>query len=130
MNCLFMIGRGDETDQILTDLLDIETVKTRPEYDMAPGENLILSDCGFEDLQWSGGIYGSHETFNIYKVSLITILPGFVTNYLLGKTRRINNLAVFEPVLDDLLHAVVIHFSTSCRRILKVPCSRQTYLLI
>ena len=123
MNCLFMIGRGDESDQIIDDLLDFETVKTRPEYDMAPGENLILSDCGFEDLQWSGGIYGSHETFNIYKVSLVT--SDFV-----DKTRRANHLVVFKSLSNDLLHAVVVQFGASCRRILKIGHTWQNYLLI
>jgi hypothetical protein len=37
---------------VIDDLLNFEKVKIRPEYDMASGENLILSDCGFEDLLW------------------------------------------------------------------------------
>lgn len=52
MNVLFMIGRGDEDPSVIDDLLDVEKVPTRPEYDYAPGENLILSDCGFEDMKW------------------------------------------------------------------------------
>ena len=52
MNVLFIIGRGDEEPSIIDDLLNIEKVPTRPEYEYAPGENLILSDCGFEDMQW------------------------------------------------------------------------------
>jgi tRNA pseudouridine38/39 synthase len=69
MNVLFMIGRGDEEPSLIDNLLDIQKIPTRPEYDMAPGENLILSDCGFEDLKWQTGVYASHETFNVAKVS-------------------------------------------------------------
>jgi tRNA pseudouridine38/39 synthase len=52
MNVLFMIGRRDEEPSVIDDLLNIEKVPTRPEYEYAPGENLILSDCGFEDMCW------------------------------------------------------------------------------
>jgi tRNA U38,U39,U40 pseudouridine synthase TruA len=69
MNVLFMIGRGDEEASVIDDLLDIEKVPSRPEYDYAPGENLILSDCGFEDMQWQEGVYASHESYGIFKVS-------------------------------------------------------------
>jgi len=34
---------------------------------MAPGENLILSDCGFEDMKWKESIYESHETYTLFK---------------------------------------------------------------
>lgn len=69
MSVLFMIGRGDESDQIIDDLFDVDSVQIRPEYEMAPGENLILSDCGFEDLNWNSGVFVCHETFSIQKVS-------------------------------------------------------------
>ena len=69
MNVLFMIGRGDEEPSIIDDLLNIEKVPTRPEYEYAPGENLILSDCGFEDMQWKDQIYSSHDSYNLFKVS-------------------------------------------------------------
>jgi tRNA pseudouridine38/39 synthase len=69
MNVLFMIGRGDELPSIIDDLLNIEKVPTRPEYDYAPGENLILSDCGFEDMKWKDSIYSSHESYSLFKVS-------------------------------------------------------------
>ena len=69
MNVLFMIGRGDEPPEIIDTLLDVEKVPTRPEYDYAAGENLILSDCGFEDMQWRDSVYSSNETYLLFKVS-------------------------------------------------------------
>ena len=69
MNVLFMIGRGDEDPSVIDDLLDVEKIPSRPEYDYAPGENLILSDCGFEDMQWQEGVYASHESYSLFKVS-------------------------------------------------------------
>ena len=70
MNVLFMIGRGDEEPSVIDDLLNIEKVPTRPEYDYAPGENLILSDCGFEDMRWQESIFASNESYSLFKVSL------------------------------------------------------------
>ena len=52
MNVLFMIGKGAEQPSIIDDLLDIDKIQERPNYDLAPGENLILTDCGFEDVRW------------------------------------------------------------------------------
>ena len=84
MNVLFMIGRGDEPPETIDDLLDVTKISTRPEYDMAPAENLILSDCGFEDIRWETSVYQAHETFNIAKVSCLS----FILNlYLKKKTR-------------------------------------------
>jgi len=38
-------------------------------YDFAPGENLILSDCGFEEIQWQNSLYADYETYSVYKVN-------------------------------------------------------------
>ena len=53
MSVLFMIGRAAESPEIIDKLFDIETIQDRPNYDFAPGENLILTDCGFEDITWT-----------------------------------------------------------------------------
>jgi tRNA pseudouridine38/39 synthase len=71
MNVLFMIGRGDEPPEIIDQLLDVSKLPTRPEYDYAPGENLILSDCGFEDMRWKDTLYASHESFSLFKVRFL-----------------------------------------------------------
>lgn len=68
MNVLFMVGRGDELPNIIDELLDVASVSERPDFDMAPGENLILSDCGFEDLNWETSVFAAHNSFNTAKV--------------------------------------------------------------
>jgi tRNA pseudouridine38/39 synthase len=75
MNVLFMIGRGQEEPSIIDRLLDVKTLQSRPDYDFAPGENLILSDCGFEDMKWRDGIYASYESYSLFKVSKTTLNP-------------------------------------------------------
>ena len=52
MSVLFMIGRKAESPDIIDRLLDVQAISERPNYDFAPGENLILTDCGFEDIEW------------------------------------------------------------------------------
>ena len=48
-----MIGKHAESADIIDQLLAVETISDRPNYDFAPGENLILTDCGFEDITWT-----------------------------------------------------------------------------
>ena len=79
MNVLFMIGKGCEEPSIIDRLFDIETVPTRPEYDYAPGENLILSDCGFEDMKRKDGEYACHESYSLFKVSSINTFNNLET---------------------------------------------------
>ena len=52
MSILFMIGNKIEQPDCIQNLLDIEKIKERPNYDIAEGNNLILSDCGFEGIKW------------------------------------------------------------------------------
>ncbi|KAG2370637.1 hypothetical protein C9374_001000 [Naegleria lovaniensis] len=49
---LFLIGEGKEEPSIISDLLDIETNKARPQYPIASEYPLVLYDCVFEDLKW------------------------------------------------------------------------------
>ena len=69
MSVLFMIGRGMEQADIIDYLFDVDKVQERPNYAMAPGENLILSDCGFEDVKWENQVYADYETFSNFRVS-------------------------------------------------------------
>ena len=67
MSVLFMIGKGGEQPTIIDKLLDVETVTERPNYDFAPGENLILTDCGFEDITWTNQLFADYETYATFK---------------------------------------------------------------
>jgi tRNA pseudouridine synthase len=51
---LFMVGRHLEAPQIIVDLLDTSKVPAKPIYEMASEIPLVLYDCGYEDLHWSG----------------------------------------------------------------------------
>lgn len=50
MAILFLIGKGTEDESIIDELLDVEKITEKPCYHKADGENLILSDCGFEGI--------------------------------------------------------------------------------
>jgi len=68
MAVLFMIGRGDDDESVIDVLFDVETIKDqRPNYETAPENGLILSECGFDDVQWTGATLQSDvETFNVF----------------------------------------------------------------
>jgi len=36
-------------------------------FNMAPGEHLILSNCGFEELEWSSTLYADYDTYSTFK---------------------------------------------------------------
>ena len=48
MAILFLIGSGSEDISVIRHLFDVDKIKDRPNYDIADGANLVLSDCGFE----------------------------------------------------------------------------------
>ena len=50
MAVLFLVAKGAEKPVIVDLLLDINSVEKKPLIHMAPPENLLLSDCGFEDV--------------------------------------------------------------------------------
>jgi tRNA pseudouridine38/39 synthase len=52
---LFMVGRGDETPEIIPALLDVETNPRKPQYAMADDLPLVLYDCKFPGLVWRYG---------------------------------------------------------------------------
>jgi tRNA U38,U39,U40 pseudouridine synthase TruA len=68
MAILFMIGKKREPVDIIPKLLDVEKVKERPNYRIASGDNLILSECGFEGLNWkNSNFYADYENFQTIK---------------------------------------------------------------
>ena len=69
MQMLFLVGSGAEEAEMIDMLLDSEKVSKKPNYDLAPAENLLLSDCGFEDLTPDLWIHdgGAHEVFSLFK---------------------------------------------------------------
>lgn len=50
MSVLFMVGQGIEEEKIVDELLDVEVLKERPNYDYASERGLILDECGFKDI--------------------------------------------------------------------------------
>lgn len=52
MSVLFMIGRNEEPEEVIDVLFDTEILKERPQYDIAEGNNLILSECGYDEIEW------------------------------------------------------------------------------
>lgn len=49
---LFLIGRGHEQPEIITELLDVEKTPRRPIYEMAHDIPLVLYDCEFPAMEW------------------------------------------------------------------------------
>lgn len=69
MSVLFMIGRQDDDESVIDLLFDVETIKDqRPNYEIAPENGLILSECGFDDVEWTNASLQSDvETFNVFR---------------------------------------------------------------
>ena len=64
MAILFMIGQKIEKPNIIPKLLDVNLVKQKPNYDYAEGQNLILSDCGFEGIKWqNSNFFADYESY-------------------------------------------------------------------
>ena len=69
MQMLFLIGKTAEEPEVIDLLLDTEKVPKKPNFELAPAENLLLSDCGFEDLtpeMWTHD-YGAYEVFSHFR---------------------------------------------------------------
>jgi tRNA U38,U39,U40 pseudouridine synthase TruA len=67
MAVLFLIGEGTEPVEVIKDLLDPNLIKNgRPNYDLAESENLMLFDCGFENLKWTNyNFYADYDTYKL-----------------------------------------------------------------
>ena len=53
MAVLFLIGRAEDDESVIDLLFDIEKLPDqRPNYEIAAENGLILSECGFDDLEW------------------------------------------------------------------------------
>jgi hypothetical protein len=68
MAVLFIIGRGDDDYSVIDLLFDIEQLPDqRPNYEIAAENGLILSECGFDDIQWSNAsLAGDVETYKVF----------------------------------------------------------------
>ena len=69
MSVLFMVARGAENPQIVDLLLDTNQVTNKPNFELAPPENLLLSDCGFEDVLPSDWVHdeGALESYSNFR---------------------------------------------------------------
>ena len=68
MSILFMIGNGTEKPDCISQLLDSDKIPERPNYDIAEGNNLILSGCGFEGIRWrNANLFADIETYSVVK---------------------------------------------------------------
>jgi tRNA U38,U39,U40 pseudouridine synthase TruA len=66
MAILFLIGDKMEKVEAVDWLLDVDTLKERPNYDIAEGNNLILAECGYEHIHWTNfNFYSDLETFQL-----------------------------------------------------------------
>ncbi|CAN0536800.1 unnamed protein product, partial [Ectocarpus sp. 12 AP-2014] len=52
MAVLFMVGRGLESPDVMSFLLDMERCPGKPHYDMAPDGPLLLHGCRFRSLNF------------------------------------------------------------------------------
>lgn len=68
MAVLFMIGRGEDDETVIDLLFDVEKLRDqRPNYNIAPENNLILSECGYDDIEWKTSSLASDvETYNVF----------------------------------------------------------------
>jgi len=67
MAILFLIGRGEDDSSVIDLLYDIEKVKERPNYNIASEQGLILSECGFDDVEWSNPVFSDLETYSVFR---------------------------------------------------------------
>lgn len=49
---LFLVGQKLETPQVVTDLLDVEKLPSKPGYEMANDIPLVLYDCVYPEMEW------------------------------------------------------------------------------
>jgi len=67
MAILFMIGRGEDDESVIDLLYDVEKLPDRPNYNIASENGLILSECGFDDIEWSNPVFSDIETYNVFR---------------------------------------------------------------
>lgn len=73
MAVLFMIGKKQEPQTVIHQLFDTKVLTEKPNYDFAEGNNLILSDCGFEGIEWkNSSFYSQLHTYEVVKDLLET----------------------------------------------------------
>ena len=69
MAVLFIIGKGEDDDSVIDLLFDIEKLPDqRPNYEIAQENGLLLSDCGFDDIDWvTSNLAGDVETYKVFQ---------------------------------------------------------------
>lgn len=73
MAVLFMIGKKQEPNTVIQQLFDTKVLTEKPNFDFAEGNNLILSDCGFEGIEWkNSSFYSQLHTYEVIKDMLET----------------------------------------------------------
>ncbi|KAF0982082.1 hypothetical protein FDP41_011943 [Naegleria fowleri] len=115
---LFLVGEGKEEPSIVSDLLDIETYKARPQYPIASEYPLVLYDCVFEDLKW---VHSNFETpaevashfFEMWKhcsikTSMYNIFYQAANNALLDRSKLESDYDNQESKYITLRNAVAI----------------------
>jgi len=87
---LFLIGRGDESPDVVSRMLDVEKQPCKPSYHMAPEIPLVLWDCSFADMQWN------YEASVVRKVTEILqgqwedlTIKGAIMNHMLETLRSL-----------------------------------------
>ena len=68
MAVLFLIGRSEDDETVIDLLFDVEKLADqRPNYDIAAENGLILSDCGYDDVEWKYASLASDvETYKVF----------------------------------------------------------------
>lgn len=67
---LFLIGKGKEPPEIITQLLDIQENPQKPAYDLASEAPLLLYDCGFESVEFLSEPEALSKTYDTFASAL------------------------------------------------------------
>lgn len=100
---LFMIGRGLEKPEIVTELLDVKKYPGKPAYQLAADKPLVLHDCGFPNLTFG------YSVQNLWTVSCQ--LEQQWEDLTLAATRIRNCIDSFRELY--VLKEDLVHFATN-----------------
>jgi tRNA pseudouridine38/39 synthase len=104
MAVLFIIGRGEDDESVIDLLFDIEKLpKERPNYDIAAEANLILSECGFDDVNWTNASLQSDvETYNVFRKQYEESAIGMCLSEVMMRQYQLRTYASDSPALIPL----------------------------
>lgn len=114
MEILFIIGNRLEEPSIITELMNVEKYPGKPAYALAPEKNLVLTECGYPNLQMG------YSVQNVWAVSCQ--LERQWEELVLAAARIRNGIDVFRNVSirqDDLLQFVTSKMSERSRKLKK-----------